>query len=54
MAKQEISLAEFTRQSGLTISQVNKLIKNGKIQSRRGYKHRYVPVSELEKVKGLR
>lgn len=52
MTNQEITLAEFVRRSGLTISQVNKLIKKGRIQSRRGYKHRYIPVSELDKVKG--
>lgn len=46
----EITLAEFARRSGLSTSQIRRKIEKGEITSRQGYKHRYIPVSELEEL----
>lgn len=53
MKNKEITLTKFAVESGLTVSQVSSLIKKGEILSRVGYKHRYIPISELEKVKAF-
>lgn len=50
MSKKEITMAEFVRRSGLTVSQVKRMLDKGEITSRPGYKHRYIPVDELMKV----